>query len=243
MFLPRYQFLNNFINIEGSETKTPGDWMSDNPYIGKIKGGYIQNEIIENGGNFWFDNYIGCNNHFLNIYRWFIILNDDWMIYLLWFGNYNEKDDIKKIKSILIKDRKKNIVIHSGILGAESLCSFPLDQMNHMFAEYKMTYISNKSLGDEKYDEYEVFFESNKIKINIKSIKDKSHKIINFDYYKNEDAYNLFSNMNTWDKEYYSKISKIKYVEYVNIVNVNIEYNNEIIQFTDRQVVDGYYEK
>jgi hypothetical protein len=165
------------------------------------------------------------------------------MIYLLWFGDYSEKDNIKKVKSILIKDRKKNIVIHSGILGAESLCSFPFDEMNHMFAEYKMTYNSNKSMGDEKYDDYEVFFESNKIKINIKSIKDKSHKIFNFDYYKNEDTDNLFLNMNPMDKEYYSKISKLKYVEYVNIVNVNIEYNNGIIQFTDRQVVDAYYKK
>lgn len=241
-FLPRYKFLNNFINTEGATTNTPGDWMSDNPYIGKIVSGRINNDAIEKDGDFWFDNFIGCNNNFLEPYIWFMIMNDDWLIYLLWFDVYDKRNDIGTTKPVLIKNRKTNKFIYSGTTGIDCRKTpFPLNHLNSMLQPFKMNYDSNKKLGVEKYDDYNVSFKSSLINIDITSMKNKSNEVFKFNYYKNKNTDALIPQMNAWDKQYYQIMSNIVYIEYVNIVNVKLEYQGRIETFEARQIIDAMY--
>ncbi len=110
-----------------------------------------------------------------------------------------------------------------------------------MLVPFKMTYNSNKPLGVNKYDDYNVSFESSLININITSIKNKSTQVFKYNYYKNTDADMLASNMNKWDQQYYKIISNIIYIEYINMVNVEIEYNGKKEQFVDRLIIDAMY--
>ena len=241
-FLPRYKFLNNFINTEAPATNTPGDWMSDNPYIGKIVSGRINNDLIEKGGDFWFDNFIGCNNNFLEPYIWFMVMNDDWMIYLLWFDVYDKRNDIGTTKPVLIKNRRTNEFIYSGTPGIDCRKTpFPLNQLNSMLQPFKMNYDSNKKLGVENYDDYNVTFKSSLINIDITSVKNKSNQVFKFNYYKNKNTDALISQMDNWDKQYYQIMSNIVYIEYVNIVNIKIEYQGKIETFEARQIIDAMY--
>ena len=240
-FLPRYEFLDNFINVKAPTTRTPGEWISDNPFIGKIINGKINDEIIEKNGDFWFDNFIGCNNHYLEPYIWFVVLNEDWMIYLLWFRTYNERNKIDTTKPFLIKHRKTNTFLYSGALGPDCK-NFPIiNNINYALQPLRMTYNSNKPIGVLDYDDYTVSFKSDLININIASIKNESHQIYKFKYYKNNESDKKYSNMNSWDKKYYNIVSNLLYVEYVNMVNVNIEYNGKKESFVSRQVIDSIY--
>ena len=243
-FIPRYQLLKHIVNVEGNETGTPGDWMSDNPFIGKIQGGRLNHDIIEPGGNFWFDNFIGCNNNFLGSYIWFVIINDDWMIYLLWFDTYDTRNNIGTIKPILIKDRKHNRFLYSGTPGSDcKKAGWAINSINYALEPMSMTYNSNKAIGVSDYDDYTVSFTSPKINIQIQSIQGKSHKVLEYDYYKNDISDDMRPQMNNWDKQYYDIISNIRYVEYVNMVNVTIQYENQSSSFETRQVVDAMYPK
>lgn len=245
-FIPRYQLLNHLVNTEGNETGTPHDWMSDNPFIGKIRTGRLNQDVIETGGNFWFDNFIGCNNNFLSSYIWFVVMNDDWLIYLLWYDTYDTRNNIGTTKPILIKDRKNNRFIHAGTPGLDCKnLGFPLDNINYMLQPVSMTYDSKKKIGVPDYDDYHVSFKSGEIDIHITSIPGKSKQVYEYDYYKNgvSDSTRSGNSMNEWDKKYYDVISNIRYVEYVNMVNVEIKYNNKIERFEARQVIDAMYPK
>jgi len=238
-FLPRYNILNKFINIKGSTTHTDGDWMSDNPYIGKIIQGTINNESIEENGDFWFDNFIGCNNNYLEPYIWFVVLNEDWLIYLLWFGIYNNRNDIGTTKPILIKNRKTNTFIYAGTLGIECRVMPIINNINYALEPIRMTYKSKKPIGVLNYDDYVVEVKSDLININITSIKENSHQVFKYNYYKNKEGDK--TQKNSWDKKYYNTLSNILYVEYVNMVNVTIEYKGKQEKFIARQVIDAMY--
>jgi len=243
-FLPRYQLLNNVVSVQGNETGSPGDWMSDNPFIGKIQGGSLNYDKIESGGNFWFDNFIGCNNNFLGSYIWFVIINDDWLIYLLWFDTYDVRNNIGTTKPILIKDRKRNKFLYSGTVGVEcKKTPWPINSFNYSLEPATMTYESKKPIGSLDYDDYTVSFNSSKINIQIESIRGKCHKVFDYDYYKNDvtDSMRAGADMKEWDKKYYDVLSNIRYVEYVTTVNVKINYENSISSFEARQVIDAMY--
>jgi hypothetical protein len=240
-FLPRYQFLDTIINVKGPSTKTPGDWMSDNPYIGKIRTGKINNEIIEKNGDFWFDNFIGCNNNYLEPYTWFVVLNEDWMIYVLWFKTYNERNEIGTTKPFLIKHRKTNTFIYSGILGIECRTVPIINSINYALEPIKMTYNSNKPIGDLNYDDYNITFKSSLINISITSIKNESNQVFKFKYYKNKETDEKYSKMNEWDQKYYNVLENILFVEYVNMVNVTVDYKGNQETFVARQVIDAMY--
>jgi hypothetical protein len=236
-FIDRYQKLLKYVDLGNNY-----EWMSDNPYIGKILRGTINNENIENNGNFWFDNYIGSNNHYLGPYTWFSILNDDWLIYLLWFETYDKRNNKDTVKPILIKDRKNNKHIYSSTVGFE--CSknlFPVNYINEILCPIRMTYESKKNLGNMHYDDYSILFKSSEIDIKITSIKNKSKRVFLYDYYKNDSTDNIIHKMNAVDREYYQKLTNIKYVEYINMVNVEVKYNNITTQFIERQVIDAMY--
>lgn len=231
-FIPRIEPLGNLMNVKGTQTYSPNEWCSDNPYIGKIISGHLNgNEINE--GNYWFDNYIGCNNSFLTTYTWFVINNDDWLIYLLWFGDEEEKDS-GVYKPIMIKDNKENETIYCGITDAIYDPCSPIT---------KFDYTSNKKMGVDDYDDYTVTFLSSEIDIFIRSKKDTSHKVYEYDYYKNKEADDQFHTFSEWDKEYYKVIRNIKYVEYVVSVDVELNYKkrNRLEHFTTRQIVDVLY--
>jgi hypothetical protein len=171
-----------------------------------------------------------------------MIMNDDWLIYLLWFDVYDKRNDIGTTKPVLIKNRKTNEFIYSGTTGIDCRKTpFPLNHLNSMLQPFKMNYDSNKKLGVEKYDDYNVSFKSSLINIDITSMKNKSNEVFKFNYYKNKNTDALIPQMNAWDKQYYQIMSNIVYIEYVNIVNVKLEYQGKIETFEARQIIDAMY--
>jgi hypothetical protein len=176
-FLPRYDSIKGIMEPYFPVTTTPGEWCSDNPMIGKIIGGSFNNESIKDG-NFWFDNFIGVNDFFLASYVWYVVLNDDWLIYKLWFGEYEKEN---KTCFFIIKDRKNNKVLRSGISGGIVPPAFQC--MDNFMNPVKCDYVSDKKLGDLKYDSFHSYFETDEIKITFDSIKDESHKVFHYDYY------------------------------------------------------------
>jgi hypothetical protein len=232
-FLPRYDNIKSIVRPYFPITTTPGEWCADNPMIGKINKGKINNDIIDNG-NFWFDNYIGVNDHFLSSYIWHVILNDNWLIYLLWFG---EDDENRKNKAtcFIVKDRKTDKVIRSGFSGSAIPPSFKMvDKINN---PVDCNYTSNKQIGVMDYDSFNSYFETNEISIKFDSIKDECHRVFLYDYYKNN-SNNLKSGI---DKQYYDVINNYKYVEYVNMINVEIKYNGKIESFKERCIIDAMF--
>jgi hypothetical protein len=230
-FVPRIKnVLGNIIDIKGTQTYTPNEWFSDNPYIGKIINGTINGNEI-NKGNYWFDNFIACNNGFLTTYTWFVIMNDDWLIYLLWFGDQTDKNK-GFLKPFIIKNIKENKMIYSGIIG----------YMNDPFSPVsKMDFTTNKNIGVDDYDDYTIIFESTEIDIYIKSKNNGCKKVYEFDYYKSNYADKNVHIFNDWDKEYYKILRNIKYVEYITLVDVEINYNNKVERFTADQIIDAMY--
>jgi len=234
-FMPRYNAMRHVTNVDGNETNSPGEWMSDNPMIGKVLNGTINGSPVSSG-NYWFDNYIGTNNNYLSSYIWFVILNDDWLIYLLWFGPYDDRNKENTTRPFFIKDRKNDRMIYCG-LGGKVPTGFKTT--DSLVQPYEMTYKSNSTLGDEKYDDYVVNFKSQEIAVQFRSIPGKSERVFLHDYYKNDkiDA----NNLEGWDKEYYEVLSNIRYVEYINIITVDIMYEGAKQTFTARQVIDAKY--
>lgn len=230
--IPRYQPLKYFTHIEGSETSTPGEWFNDNPFIGKITNVMLNNSDLGNG-NVWFDNFVGVNNNYLCPYIWFVILNDDWLIYLLWFETYDKRNDSNTVKPILIKDRKNNKMIYSGITGKTPAIYSP-------FNEIEMTYNSRKNLTDDNYDDYDVTFNSPDIKISIKSIKGESHNVIRYPYYRSTPS-TTTTPQKSWDVKYKTVLDNIMYVEYITNVDVSIEYDGKHSSFKSRQIIDAMY--
>lgn len=233
-FIPRYKLLNNFVPTYIPTTNTPGEWCSDNGFIGKINKGYINNDIITNG-NFWFDNFIGVNNHYLASNIWNVILNNDWLIYILWFGEYDSKD---KTVVFIIKDRKKNKVFKCGFGNSVIPSTFKI--MN-IVNPIKSDHITNKPFGVNNYDDFFSYIQTDEINIKINSIKDESNLVYEYDYY--SDRSNDYNINNEFDKKYINVLKNYKYAEYVNFVNVEIEYNNTVQTFKERCVIDGFFKK
>ena len=240
-FLPRYKLLGHVFNVKGPSTNTPGDWMSDNPYIGKIIKGNINDELIEKNGDFWFDNFIGCNNNYLEPYTWFAILNEDWLIYLLWYRTYDERNKIGTTKPFLIKHRKTNTFIYAGAMGPECRNMPSMNSINYLLQPIRMTYTAHQPMGVPEYDDYSIEVKSDLININIASIKNESQQVFKYKYYKNNETDMQEQNMQHWDQRYYKVLSNIMYVEYVNMVNVYIEYQGKQENFVARQVIDCMY--
>lgn len=230
-FLPRYDNIKSIVRPYNPITTTPGEWCADNPMIGKINKGKINNDNIENG-NFWFDNYIGVNDHFLSSYVWYVILNDNWLIYLLWFGDYENEH---KTLCFIIKDRQADKVIRSGFGDSAIPPSFKMvDKMNN---GVKCDYKSDKKLGVVDYDSFNCYFNTDEISVKIESLKNDCHRVFLYDYYKGNNINNLIST----DKEYNDIINNYKYVEYVNIVNIEIKYNGKTESFKERCIIDGMF--
>ena len=246
-FIPRYRKLDYVVDMNGHATHTPGEWMSDNPYNGTIKNGSFNGDIIESDGCYWFDNYIGCNNYYLEPYVWFVVMNDDWLIYLLWFGEYETRNEPCTVKPILIKDRKNNKYIHSGCPGTECFKSIPIvKDVNFMLSPVKVnTYDTDCNLGDTIYDKHHINFVSDEITIKIAAIEGSFSKIFDYYYYRS-DGINIkkpahTSSTQSWEHEYQAVLNNIKYVEYIGQVDVQIDYNGATTKFKSRQIVDGMY--
>lgn len=230
-FIPRLKnTLGLFKDINVSTTKSPGEWMSDNPYFGRILNGTINGDAT-NDGNFWFDNFIGCNNGFLSTNRWTAINNDNWMIYLLWMNDESKKDT-GIMKPILIKNNKDDKTIYSGLPGVVYDPFSPIT---------KMDYTSSKRIGVDDYDDYIITFNSHEIDICIRSNKNTCKKVHEFYFYRDNIADSKYPSFSEWDKEYYKVLRNIKYIEYVISVDVEIKYKNKIENFKDRQIIDCFY--
>lgn len=229
---PFHNILSHIVNVKGIQTSTPGEWFSDNPYIGKILNGVVNGKEI-NEGVYWFDNFIGCNNAFLTTYTWFVVLNEDWLIYILMFGDDDNFNDSSTLKPIIIKDIKNDKVIYSGILAAVTDIFNPID----------IKAKSSKKIGNETYDDYSISFESDEINIHIQSIQNSCKKVYEYSFYKSDDIHELGEGYSDWDKEYYEILKNITYVEYVVDVNVSIDYNGNKEIFECRQVIDAMYRK
>jgi len=237
-FIPRYYNLRSLVKFYNPITSSPGEWCSDNPMIGSIKRGMINNDEIVNEGNFWFDNYIGTNDHFLTSYIWFVVLNDDWLIYLLWFGEY-EKDN--KTMCFLIKDKKTNKEYFSGF--GHSIIPFPFNALSNIINPIDSKYIINNKIGDKVFDDYEVYFKSNEISIHFNSIKGESHQVFLYDYYNSAHDDKLNPESNKFDSQYKKIIQNYEYTEYVNLINVEININGKTEKFVARNVIDAMFKK
>jgi hypothetical protein len=234
-FVPRYDNIKSIVRPYYPITTTPGEWCSDNPMVGKIIKGTVNNDIIQ-GGNFWFDNYIGFNDHFLSSYIWYVILNDNWLIYLLWFGDYEKE---KKACFLIVKDRKTDTVIRSGCGMSAIPSSFKM--VDDISNPVKCDYSSNKKIGVANYDSFNAYFETNEINIKFQSIKDESHRVFLYDYYNDNNNLNKNINKSSRDKQYFDIINNYRYVEYVNMINVEVKYNGKTERFTDRCVIDSVF--
>ena len=228
-FIP---FVNNVLglvtDVKGSQTKTPGEWFSDNPYIGKVLNGSINGNEVYNG-SYWFDNFIACNNGFLTTYIWFVVLNGDWLIYLLWFGDQKDHNSPGAYKPILIKNIKEDRMLYSGMIGV----------VPELVSTVEMSYETSKKLGDDEFDSHTVKFLSPEVNIIIKSKPNTCKKVFEFLYYKSTDPVTNFKT--EWDKEYYDMLNNIVYVEYLLYVDVSITYKGKTEEFTERQIIDAMY--
>ena len=171
--------IKNFTNVYGKQTWTPNEWFTDNPLIGKVTKGSINGSPVNNG-QFWFDNFIGVNNYYLSQYIWFVIMNDDWLIYILFFGEYDKRNNADTSKPIIIKHRKTNTLIYSGCDGHLPVIYKPFNPIKNI------TYNMNSSLGDDSLREFDVSFQSHDINIKIKSI-DVASRIFSVPYYESND--------------------------------------------------------
>lgn len=222
--------IGNIVDVKGTQTYTPNEWFSDNPLLGSIVNGNINGNEINNG-TYWFDNFIACNNGFLTSYTWFMINNENWIIYLLWFGDTHEiKNNV--LKPIMLKNKREDKMIYCG------MNDFVIDPFNPIST---MEFNSNKNMGVNDFDDYTVTFKSSEIDIYIKSCKDTCKKVIGYSYYQSDDADEKMDTFSEWDKEYYKIIRNIKYVEYVVMADVEIKYKNKIEKFRERQIVDATY--
>jgi hypothetical protein len=237
-FLNRYKIANNFVSTSFIETKSPNEWASDNPLIGKILSGTFNQHQI-NRGNFWFDNMFGCNNFYLSEYYWFVTMNDDWLIYILFYGNYEDFNTLDIPKCLFIKNKKDNQILHCS----PGVLPNGFKTVDRILQPIKTTYKSNpsKRFGDESFDEYSLSFESNDISIHIRSIPGASVKVLSYDYYDSPKYNAQVPSQNTpeFDKKYVDVLNNLSYVEYVNKVEFEIKYNNTIQKFQEYQILDA----
>jgi hypothetical protein len=222
-FLPRYDSVKGIIRPYFPITSTPGEWCTDNPMIGKIIKGRLNQDTIENG-NFWHDNFLGVNDHFLRSYVWYVILNDDWLIYKLWFGEYEESN---KTTFFIIKHRKTNKVLYAGV----NKSVVPLHLAASVVDPIKCTYTSNKPIGTLNYDSFNSHFQANDISIKFESIPNECHRVFLYDYYDSGQLKNPKHDI----------VNNYKFVEYVNMINVEINYDGQTEVFKERCVVDAFF--
>jgi len=230
--MPRYRELGNIPNM--METKCTNEWASDNPMIGKISKGYLNNSIIENGGNFWFDNAMGFNNYFLSAYSWFILLNDDWVINIL---ITDTKENLRKKKPnmttlLYIKDRKNNKILTCGV------------HTNSLKAFHALDNLINPKTVELNYraiDDFDFHIEMSNFKATMSSrpneVSQGSKTIID-DYYESRDINK--ETLCEWDKKYYNTLKKYVYTEMVTMAHISINYNNQQSEFLGRVVLDDF---
>lgn len=236
-FIPRYRALHHLgVDVDGHETNSPHEWMSDNNTIGKLTSGSINGEIIQDG-NFWFDSYIGTNNNYLSPYIWFCTLTDDWLIYIVIWSNYEQRyaDDITRLA--IVKDRKNNKVLHATY---NSKLAPPSHMLNETLQPQRFHFESGSKIGTEIFDDYSVSFKATNFEFKSKAIKGGSKRCLLYDYY-NTDSDPSVQSLKGWDADYYKTIRNIQYAEYVNDVNVEITHNGDTQTFVARQIVDAKY--
>jgi hypothetical protein len=231
--IPRYNFINNNIyTLIQTGDKTNHEWLSDNPMVGKIVRGTVNGTEIAAGGNYWFDNFIGINGYTLKEYIWYVILTDEWLIYLLWFGDYRENNGkYGGSTAYFIKDRIKNKMLYCGLGGHTPAVYAPVEAVFH---PHRCKYESPMEIGGETYDDYCVEWNSPEIDVKITGIRGESHRVFVYDYYNTDGDVDIKT---PEDAEYYRKIQK-KYVEYVNMAKVEIEYEGKNTTFVARNVID-----
>jgi len=225
-FLPRYDAVKNIVRPYFPITSTSGEWCTDNPMIGKIIKGSFNEDMIEDG-HFWHDNFLGVNDHFLHSYVWYIILNDDWLIYTLWFGKYETEN---KTACFIVKHRKTNKVIRAGF--DKSVIPLPFHMANNIIDPLSCSYTSNKPIGTLNYDSFNSHFKTNEISVTFKSIPNECHRVFLYDYYDSGD--NI-------QNPKHDIVNNYKYVEYVNKIDVEIIYNGQTEVFEERCIVDAIF--
>jgi hypothetical protein len=245
-FIPRYRMLDYITDMNAHMTHTPGEWGSVNPIKGNVKGGSFNGDIIEPNGSFWCENFIGCNNYYLEPYAWFIVMNEDWLLYFIWLSEYDMRNDPCTVKGIFIKDRKNNKYIYAGLPGAECFKSVPIfKDVNIMLSPIKTTYDTTCNFGDEMYDKHKLVFESNEINIKISAIEGSFVRAIDYYYYRSEttspaEGYPKPSSP-TWEDDYQRTLNNLKFAEYVGEVDVEIVYNGVTTNFKERQIIETMY--
>jgi hypothetical protein len=233
-FIPRYKTISPFVPVYKPITSTPGEWCSDNPMIGKIIRGTMNGVQIEPNGNYWFDNYVGVNDHFLGTYIWFVVQNDNWLVYLLSFNKYETRSTSPVF--IMIKDRKNNKMLYCGMNQTPIPSAF--HWIDNIIAPIEFDYSVGQKIGCEHFNEYSVDFSAPGFSYKLRSIPNKTTRVLLYDYY-GTTPLNHNANIDT-----YTRVTQnYSYAEYVSRVNIEIEYQGTIERFKERCVIDTMFKK
>jgi len=233
--LNRYNYLSGAQLIE---TNSPGEWASDNPLIGKVTGGNLNGESFT--GNAWFDNFIGCNNFFLSEYYWYYIQTDEWLIYILFYGEHDKINSPEMCKPLLIKDRVSDKVLHCSPGRYPSAFAFQ-NSLFPIHVDYRES--PDMKWGNAKFDKYSLHFKSGEIEINVESIPGESVLALRYDYYRDSRTDTRSDKLSGWDKEYANVINNLEYIEYVNRVKLTVNYGGNITTSVVNQVIDAVVPK
>jgi hypothetical protein len=215
-FFPWYAPMRMVTDMNGHVIKKPGEWCVDSPCIGKVLNGQFGGEALEPNGTYWFDTYTGTNYSYCPEYTWFLINNDEWIIYLLEFKHHKPTESPHN--PILIKNKKQNRWFY---VGYKTTLPEPFNMLTNLIDPITLSYTINGNLGGN----FEVIFRSKLINIHIVSIPNSIRRVIKYNYYENDSVMN---NVSESDKHYYDYLRKLSFEDYVCKSNLTIEYDGKV---------------
>jgi len=231
-FFPWFIPMRLLTDLKAHESHKPGEWMADSPCTGHVVEAKLFGVQLESQGKFWFDTYTGTNYHWLSPYSWFYIQNDDWIIYLLQYGEANAGRG--RCSPILIKNCKENRWFYSGAINE---LPQPFAAIHSIVDNVLFEYSVNGGLGQS----FEAKFRSRDISVTITSVPDTIKTVFMCDYYKNDSA--MTSDISSEDKEYYEHIRNISFEEYLCEGVVTIEYDGKKTTTVESVLYEGMTNK
>lgn len=232
--LPQLSHISAFTQFQ--QGNCPNVWGTDNPMFGDITHANI-NGMQSDSGTMWSENMIAFNNYFLADYNWTMVLTEDWLVYLLWFGNTDEiENNIINIRPIMIKDRRNDKMICCGVDTFTSLKMLPFTILDKIVQPKQMHFKSDQNYGGESLN-YSIYFKCNGFEYSLTTFK--TRRVVLLDYYDSHDVDE--SKLTSWEKEYYARLKNLQYAQYISEVDVVIKYEGEVHEFRTQSVIDGIF--
>jgi len=229
-FLPQFQILRLFTDIDANETDVPGEWMVDSPAIGDVVDAKVNGRSLGTG-QFWFDTYTGTNYHYLAPYTWFYVHTPDWMIYILQYGELNQVTTNTTTSPILIKDLKNNKWYVSG---AYKKMPQPFEFMRNMYDPMTLDIHVDGKLGDGPF---KVEFKASDIQVRLNLVPGSVRKVFKYMYYDDKRLDSV--KLSTYDRKYLDFIQRISFEEYLCDVDVTVSRDGKDESFRARSIYEG----